>query len=455
MSDNKDKSLFQRWREGVFARGKAMHDKQAKVTKEDAEQIKDVVDTGRNAAAGTMDFLGLEEYSGKVRAGNKYDGRDYGPPSSLKSDDIPMADRVAGLPGEGGPVDEGGRPRRSIPPISLGGAPQAPDLDSIWTGAKNPNVVMANWEGRLREILGEQSLSPQQADRFETELRGIRETFADAKDTLEKRELAHTLAEALTQIGAGAYGLKTGTDMSNVKLKDHDFSKDLALLQDQLKTDLADLRGRREEDIKKGERRRDEAFKVAQMSMEQDKTAAEQDHRERSLATNAALQKYATDVSAYNARLSAAVAAQGQAINDAYRQDALEARQLQNEAETITRLTQAHENRLQKMGKELQDAWMVMEKKGFNADARANAVMAILPPNVPQEEVRKELFESKWFGLSSGPKSEDEFQAGVSNLLRKWVRPTLTYMNPQTGRLEFAQPKNIEDEQKLRANKWR
>ena len=93
-------------------------------------------------------------------------------------------------------------------------------------------------------------LPEKQKSKFEAELASIQDTFKEAKSSLEWREMADTFADGLTKLAAGAIGLKTGTDMSTIKLEKHDYSKDLANLHTELQVQLGDLRSRREESQK-------------------------------------------------------------------------------------------------------------------------------------------------------------------------------------------------------------
>ena len=105
----------------------------------------------------------------------------------------------------------------------------------------------------------------------------LRKKFEEDRDRLESREMGHNLAEALTRLGSSLSGLKTGTDMTHLKMKDHDFQKDQALLQDQLKNDMAEARARREEDLKTRQLDDEKAYREKNLALEGKKAASQRD----------------------------------------------------------------------------------------------------------------------------------------------------------------------------------
>ena len=64
---------------------------------------------------------------------------------------------------------------------------------------------------------------------FRQRVQEAQNLFKEAEGKLEQRELAEKFAHALTQLGAGMHGLKTGTDMSGLQFDKTDWTKKLEL----------------------------------------------------------------------------------------------------------------------------------------------------------------------------------------------------------------------------------
>ncbi len=99
-------------------------------------------------------------------------------------------------------------------------------------------------------------------NKFDTERQQLIDDYKAEKDLNAKRELADTLAEAITKFGAGRMGSRTGVDMSHIKFEPHDFQKDRDLAKQDFQIGLTDLKGRREEDQKKREAAADMSYKL-------------------------------------------------------------------------------------------------------------------------------------------------------------------------------------------------
>jgi hypothetical protein len=148
---------------------------------------------------------------------------------------------------------------------------------------------------RAQMMLASGKLGPQEENDFEAELQRIQGEYRGERDNLAKREVLHTLVDAITQFGAGYASQATGHNLTNIKTKEHDFQKDRALLEDERKTDLGDLRARRQEDISKREKAADMGYKQA--SLEQNATKMEIDRIEG---------ENRTELSRYNSELDGA-----------------------------------------------------------------------------------------------------------------------------------------------------
>lgn len=84
--------------------------------------------------------------------------------------------------------------------------------------------------GQVNSLLSQANKIPAH-DRtfFKERVKEAQDLFKEAENKLEKRELAEKLGHALTQLGAGMHGLKTGTDMSGLKFDKADWDRRLEM----------------------------------------------------------------------------------------------------------------------------------------------------------------------------------------------------------------------------------
>jgi hypothetical protein len=106
---------------------------------------------------------------------------------------------------------------------------------------------------------------------FEGRLASLGTEFAEAKKSLENRELAERLAQAFTQLGAGLYGMKTGQDMSGLKFDKADWGKRFDQLLTETRQKREEIRGSErgaERDFERGvratERAEDKEFRKSE-----------------------------------------------------------------------------------------------------------------------------------------------------------------------------------------------
>jgi hypothetical protein len=305
----------------------------------------------------------------------------------------------------------------STPPPGLAPAPK------FVPGKTEPDSYFKDFYDKAQAIFASTTaMEPAAKDEFAEELRKIRATYDDAKTTLEKRELAHTLADALTQFGAGYWGTKTGQDLTNLKLKDHDFTKDLALLQDELKTNLADLRSRREEDIKKRERVADVAMKQADLRFRVAKEANDQTLAQQKLQQDA----YNTAVNVWKAgnddarqNWAAGEQARHNMAMETYQAAMLEARNTQDKGEAQAKAAAAFE-RLKADTNE--DIARIMNTPEFRKDPE-KGMAAIIPLTtrlgIEPDQARAAVFQKGMWGPElDDPKGEIDAAVGISKLIR-------------------------------------
>lgn len=114
-------------------------------------------------------------------------------------------------------------------------------------------------------------------DKFTAELQKLKGDYQATKDRLAKAELWSVLGEALTKIGAGAFGSKYHIDTSQVHAPQHDFSKDQELAHQDFAANLGDLKARREEDIRKRESAADMAQKQSDFGLRKTQLSSQVD----------------------------------------------------------------------------------------------------------------------------------------------------------------------------------
>lgn len=135
------------------------------------------------------------------------------------------------------------RERLAPPPeVAPATAPPAPPT------SRNMSEI-ERYSNEIRSSLKAAKLKPADMQTFDKELSVIQNEMKAAKRQLHIREAWEAFAHALGKIGAGLYGLKTGTDMSGLQFNKKNWQEEMRLLQDELKLKLEDLRSRRREAI--------------------------------------------------------------------------------------------------------------------------------------------------------------------------------------------------------------
>ena len=287
-------------------------------------------------------------------------------------------------------------------------------------GQTNPDEYFNAFFDRTKDVMfASDSMAPEQKDEFAQELAEIRKTFQSAKSDLEKREIAHTIADAVTQFAGGWWGMKTGADI-NLKMKDHDFAKDLALVQEQLKIDLGDLRGRREEDLKKRERAADMAMKQADLKFKVVKEASDrglaQQKIEADMFGNSIQIWKAQNDDAYSQWMAGETARHNTSMEE-YQRATLEARGLADKNEGREKAQAAF---VKLKGETSEDIARIMNTAEFRKDPEKGTA-ALIPlasrVGIPPEKVRDALFKK---GVLWGQNPKDEIEATVElqNLIR-------------------------------------
>lgn len=109
---------------------------------------------------------------------------------------------------------------------------------------KNPLQKIDNQTQGL-ELIAEESMYGLEKIRFKNKLSDLNDLkeklnakYDADKDNIQWQELAERLAHALTQIGAGMAGMKSGADMSSLKFDKKDYSKDLDRILTKYSADL-------------------------------------------------------------------------------------------------------------------------------------------------------------------------------------------------------------------------
>jgi len=286
--------------------------------------------------------------------------------------------------------------------LASGGPPQPPNLEEALSDNDNePLIRYAN----LPTSIGEDPS-------FNQQLSEIRNEFRAAKDNMEKREIGHTLAEALTQLGAGYAGLKTGTDMSGIKFKQTDFDAKYRLLLDEFKTNLADLDSRRVDDRQRRE-------KAAELGVTQTKMAREdiKDSNKIKLDT-------------YKAELDAWQAGQ-KAQHDAATLEYYKATAAAKDANADEATKQRADQKFQEAkAKASQSAAKFMADKKSDPKAKAASIgMVLTPLGVPAAAIDDALFEP---GMLWGTNARDETEASAKiNTLLESLQPPSAGGGPQ------------------------
>ncbi len=283
------------------------------------------------------------------------------------------------------PTSSGDRSTRSIADLLTPGENPVDTINSY----KTPQAQQASYDLRKAADSGNE-------DVFAKELRQVRQDYLNEKDSIARRELASTLADALTKMGAGLYGLKSGVDMSHINTGTHDFQKDTALAQEEYKTNLGDLRSRREEDIKKREN-------AANMAYKQDE----------SLMRHAEFANNAKDKAA-QVRIAAYTAVTGN--------DRAKAQELHNQAQEnyqVAQLAWQRDKENIENQRKLQEAWnakkavAVGKIAGYintpeyrkDPDKGASSIQAELESlGVTPDKAKAAAYEKQWFGLTTGAK---------------------------------------------------
>lgn len=260
-------------------------------------------------------------------------------------------------------------------------------------------------------------------DKFDDELALIRETYADAKTNLEKRELAHTLAEALTQLGAGKYGANTGVDMSALKFSKRDFTKDFELLQQEMKTSLDDLKGRREANTRDKMHADDMALKTNAQNIGLATEISRRDMDKQKLGAEVAMSTMRDKTSRDIANLNAGVQARGQDMMNEYRMAMLGAKEERDTAVAESRKQQAWDKLVSDTGKGISGI-MAMTAYQKNEEARSAAIIGQLARiGVPPDEARAAV-EEKGLLWGSNPRSAGDIMNATNELMAKYrTRP--------------------------------
>lgn len=107
-------------------------------------------------------------------------------------------------------------------------------------GSKLENLGISAM-AKANKLLDEANTLPAHSrDDFKKRVKDAQDAYEMAESKVEKRELAEKLAHAVTQLGAGLHGLKTGADMSGLKFEKSDWEKkmdrNLAKFRDNLET---------------------------------------------------------------------------------------------------------------------------------------------------------------------------------------------------------------------------
>lgn len=128
--------------------------------------------------------------------------------------------------------------------VSTGPAPSTRPAGQPGLGVKD---YMSEIASRAEE------LPPEQKEDFSQDMAELRSWYTQAQDRLETGEIVERMAHALTQMGAGMWGLKHGTDMSGLKFDKADWDKKMDRTLSEFKVRLDEIEGRRKE---AGEERR-------------------------------------------------------------------------------------------------------------------------------------------------------------------------------------------------------
>lgn len=340
-----------------------------------------------------------------------------------------------------------------------GGKPAKPELagggDAAAADRKNRfDSFLNDWGRKAEATLAKYNTPPEVEDEFEEELRNIRQEFTNSKDALAWREVGHSLAEALTKVGAGLYGQATGQDIGHLRFKDHDFSKDMALLQDELKTNLGDLAGRRQEDMKKREKAADLSMNQLRLKLDTAKAADESDYRQDKMGQDAAIAKYQGEVSMHNASLSAQASMANTQLMNALRQDQLRNSEIQDQAERMRKDQESWGKTKQKIAQEFQNSMELAEKKGLDEEGIAGAGMASLTGlGIPEQDLKQAFFDKGllWGWNAKGPADR---AAAANALVEKYVRPPLWAQDPTTKQWQRVVPRDDKQEAFLRKAGW-
>lgn len=113
--------------------------------------------------------------------------------------------------------------------------PQIPEPESLDSLMKKINGMTVGMSADQKELF------KKQFDDLEELKNKVTGEYKKEKDNLAMAELVTDVANSLTQLFAGAYGLKHGVDMSGLKFKQTDWSSQLDAAKEDLNKRLADI----------------------------------------------------------------------------------------------------------------------------------------------------------------------------------------------------------------------
>ncbi len=292
-----------------------------------------------------------------------------------------------------------------------------------------------------KTLMASVDVPQEKKDVFADELRQIREADNEARSNLSKRELGHTLAEAITQLAAGAYGVKTKHDMSGLKFDKHDFQKDDALRQQDLQTDLGDLRARREEAAKKEEHDSAGVMEKAKLGFEAAKTSAALKRQDR----EADQKDIANQIAFFNAQVAGQNASSDTAYKNAminYHNDMVNANQITDAEKRDEMVNKAFDTAKSAAVDKATKAVMMKDALKNPKQTAAALSTGLSGLGIAPDELEKALNEPKWFGLFTGAKSPEDAALAVNQLIQNVKPPTHTVMMVGSDNKPYLAPNN-------------